>query len=190
MSQRITGRRALLAILLVFAFLAPANGSAFILTCGENCLPDDPGNFGGMYWGQYLGELKDMSLVSTDPRTGESYYVRRGDALELNRIKLDYVQYGFWQDMYSSIAFGTKGVKNWQALREVCFRDFNPWHKPDSYAEKYYWVGKQSAMTLEYDPFYSTAQLYIYSKVIYERQLVISPEAGAWVRKGWWYPIR
>jgi hypothetical protein len=185
MKRRTIGQAHLLTIIAVIAAcLGPATGSAFILTCGETCLPDDPGNFGGMYWGQYLGELKGMTLVSTDPKAGESYYVRRDDVLELDRVKLEYVQYGFWQDMYSSIAFGTSGAKNWQRLKEICFRDYGPWRKSGRYPEKYLWVGRHSAMTLEYHPTYTTAQLYIYSKVIYERQLAISPEAGAWVKEG------
>ncbi|HUJ88939.1 MAG TPA: hypothetical protein VLX12_01990 [Syntrophorhabdales bacterium] len=135
-------------------------------------LPDDPGKFNGLYWGQYLGELKGMRLVGYDPtKGGELYYVRQGDTAQMGGAKLEYVWYGFWRGVYSSVLFGTGGAENWQALRSMCFENFGPWHKPDWRIERYYWVGEHSAMTLEYNETLYEGQLYVYSKTIYERQL-------------------
>jgi len=155
-------------------FFLPASGwsACTIFSCGEYALPDDPGKFNGMWWGQYLGELKDMRLASLEPsQYGELYYTRQGDVLQMADVKLDYVQYGFWKGLYSSVAFGTKGVRNWEALRNISFGNFGPWYQPDSRVERYEWVGRNSAMSLWYDFPMGEAQLYVYSKVIYERQL-------------------
>lgn len=192
MKRMTGGRRGLLMIIpmitLIAVFLLPFAGRAFILSCPENSLPDDPGRFNGIWWGQYLGELKDMRLASYDPANpGELYYVRQGDVLQMGNAKLEYVQYGFWRGIYSSVAFGTKGVGNWEALKTVCFENFERWHKPDRRVERYYWVGKHSAMTLAYDEGLSQGQLYVYSKTIYERQLGRARQAaGPRLNKGFW----
>ena len=177
MKRMISGRRSLLTIIpmitVIAVFLLPVAGwAASIFGCPENCLPDDPGKFNGMWWGQSLRELKDMRFVSPDPtNSGELYYVRQGDVLELGDAKLDYIQYGFWKGIYSSVAYGTTGARNWEALKSICFENFEPWHERDMRIERYYWVGKNSAMTLEYDEALYKGQLYVYSKTIYERQL-------------------
>ena len=191
MKRMTSGRRALLTIILMIAviavFLLPVAGWAFILS-PENSLPNDPGKFNGMWWGQLLDEVKGMRLASYGAtNSGELYYVRQGDVLQMGDAKLEYVQYGFWKGIYSSVAFGTKGAENWEALRNICFGNFEDWHKPNTYVEKYYWVGKHSAMTLEYNEAESTGQLYVYSKVIYERQLAQKQQgAGSRSGKGFW----
>ena len=163
----------LIAIVMSVFFLpTPAWSDCNILTCNEYSLPDDPGNFNGMWWGQYLGELKNMQLVSYEPsQYGEFYYTRQGDVLQIGDAKLEYVQYGFWKGLYSSFAFGTTGVRNWEALRNIVFENFGRWHKPDWRVWRYEWVGRNSAMSLAFDEATEEGQLYVYSKVIYERQL-------------------
>jgi len=165
-------------VIVLSIFFAPTpvwSACSTIFTCGEYALPDDPGKFNGMYWGQYLGELKNMRLANYEPsRYGEFYYTRQGDDLQMADVKLAYVQYGFWKGLYSSLAFGTTGVRNWEALRDICFANFGPWHKPDWRTVRYEWVGKNSAMSLRYDEATEEGQLYVYSKVIYERQLAQS----------------
>jgi hypothetical protein len=193
MERTMSDRRGLLMIILMLTaigvFFLPAAGRTSILGFGENSLPDDPGRFNGIYWGQSLGELKEMRFVSPDPaRSGELYYVRPGDVLRLGDAKLDYVQYGFWEGIYSSFAYGIRGVENWEALKRICFENFERWHKPNRYVERYYWVGKHSAMTLQYSEILSVGQLYVYSKTIYERQLARAQQgAGPRSGKGFWH---
>ena len=159
-------------IVLLALFLLPVVGSTSVLGSSQGCLSDDPSRCNGMWWGQYLGELKQMRFVGSDPTNiGELFYVSQGDVLELGDAKLDYVQYGFWREIYSSILFGTKGVSNWEALRSICFANLEGWHKPYRYIEKYYWVGKHTAMTLEYNETQSDGRLLVYSKTIHERRL-------------------
>lgn len=102
--------------------------------------------------------------------------------------KLEYVQYGFWKGIYSSVAFGFRGTENWEAVKSICFDNFERWHKPKRFIELYYWVGKHSAMTLEYNEIRSEGQLYVYSKTIYERQLARARGDGAGPRsdRGFW----
>ena len=161
-------------VMVMSIFLLPSAGWTVcsIFSCPEDSLPDDPGKFNGLYWGQYLGELKDMRLAGYDPTSaGEVYYVNQGDILQLGDAELEYVRYGFWRRIYSSVLFGTRGAQNWEALKNICFENFRPWHKPDWRIERYYWYGKHSAMTLEYNETLYRGQLYVYSKTIYERQL-------------------
>jgi len=176
-----------LIILVVAVLLLPLHAWA-IFGCQLPCLPDDPGNFRGMWWGHHLSVATDMKLVSSGSNdTGERYYVRRGDILTYGDARLAYVQYGFWRDIYSSVSFGTDGLHNWQALKRACFENFQPWRQPDRRAEKFYWVGKHSAMTLQYDEANRIGQLYIYSKAIYERQLAFARGTGsATVSRGFW----
>lgn len=153
----------------------PLPHTIFPLQCWDGCLQDDPGRFGGMWWGQSLTEVKGMRYVASDPiNVGESYYVRQGDVLELGGVKLEYLQYGFWNGIFSSLAYGTQGEKNWLALRQICFDNFGRWHQPDRTLQKYYWTGRHSAMTLEYNEATEAAQLYVYSKTIYERQRALA----------------
>jgi len=172
------GFMAFMACMTFMAWVVPVQAelpiprTVFPFQCGDGCLQDDPGNFRGMWWGQSLTEVKNMKYVASDPiNAGESYYVRQGDTLELNGVKLEYIQYGFWQGLYSSVAYGTQGKKNWYDLQRVCFDNFSRWYQPDKGQEKYYWTGTHSAMVLEYDWATQAAQLYVYSKTIYERQL-------------------
>jgi len=176
MERTMSDRRGLLMIILMLmtigVFLSPVAGRAGIPGSSERSLPDDPGRFNGLWWGQSLAELKEMRFVSPDPvKSGELYYVWPRDVLQLGDAKLEYVQYGFWKGVYSSVAFGIRGVENWEALKSICFENFERWHKPNRYVDRYYWVGKHSAMTLRYDEVLAEGQLYVYSKVIYERQL-------------------
>jgi hypothetical protein len=192
MERMMRNRKGLLMFLLMLiaigVFLSPTAGWASILGSPERSLPDDPGQFNGIYWGQFLGELKDMRLVSSDPaHSGELYYVRPDDVLRLGNAKLEYVQYGFWKGIYSSFAYGVRGAENWEELKRICFENFGLWHKPNRYVETYYWVGRHSAMTLQYNEVMSEGQLYVYSKVIYERQIARARQ-GANPRsdKGFW----
>jgi hypothetical protein len=189
MERTMSDRRGLLMIILVLmaigVFFSPVAGRASIFSAPENLLPDDPGQFNGMRWGQSLGELKGMRFVSPDPaNSGELYYVRSGDVLQLGDARLEYVQYGFWKGIYSSVAFGFQGAGNWEAVKGICFENFERWHKPDRNVDRYYWVGKHSAMTLEYDELMSKGQLYVYSKTIYERQIARARAEGAGSRSG------
>lgn len=183
-TMTLTGTPFRAGLLLVLSFMAcmawalpvcaelPMPHTIIPFQCWGGCHQDDPGNYRGMYWGQSLAELKDMKYVASDPvNAGESYYVRQGDALELNGVKLEYVQYGFWKGLYSSVAYGTQGPKNWYALQEVCFDNFGRWYQPNKTLQKYYWTGTHSAMVLEYNEAQEAGQLYIYSKTIYDRQL-------------------
>ena len=187
MKRKIMGGGGFLMIVVMVALLVPLNGWA-IFGCQERCLPDDPGKFRGIWWGQYLGALKDMKLVNADrANAGEFYYVRRDDPLTFGDAKLEYVQYGFWRNLYSSVAFGTNGLQNWEALRRICFENFQRWQQPDKYVEKYYWTGRHSAMTLQYNEATGLGQLYVYSKVIYERQLALARSTGsAPISRGFW----
>ncbi len=167
-----------LIALVIAVLLLPSHGWA-IFGCQLPCLSDDPGNFRGMYWGHHLSVAPDMKLVGSGRNDfGEVYYVRSADALTFGDAKLAYVQYGFWRDIYSSVTFGTDGVRNWRALKGACFDNFQPWHQPDYRVETYYWVGRHSAMTLQYDGATRIGTLYIYSKAIYERQLAWARSAG------------
>ena len=189
MKRTISGKGGLLMIAVMIMVIAvslhPVAGWA---GSPENSLPGDPGKFNGIWWGQYLGELKDMRFASYDSKnSGELYYVRPGDVLELGDVKLEYVLYGFWKGIYSSFVFGVKGSGDWKGLKRICFENFESWHQPDRYVERYYWVGNHSAMTLEYNEAEDVGQLYVYSKTIYERQLAKERAwAGPQLRKGFW----
>lgn len=176
-----------LITLVIAVLLLPSHGWAFF-GCQLPCLGDDPGNFRGMWWGHHLSVAQDMRLVGPGGNDfGELYYVRKGDVLTYGDAKLEYVQYGFWRDIYSSVTFGTDGRRNWLALKRACFDNFEPWRQPDHRAETFYWVGKHSAMTLTYDDATRIGQLYIYSKAIYERQLASARSNGlATSRRGFW----
>ena len=98
-TMTLTGTPFRAGLWLVFSFVAcvawaspvcaelPTPHTIFPFQCWGGCLQDDSGNFRGMYWGQSLAELKDMKHIASDPvNAGESYYVRKGDALELNGV--------------------------------------------------------------------------------------------------------
>ena len=154
----------------------------------QEFLPDE-GSFNGLRWGQYLGELKGMKFSAYDRRyPGELYYTHEGDPLQMAHVKLAYVQYGFWKGIFSSLVFGTEGRGNWEGLKDICFQNYGYWHRPDWRIERYYWVGTQSAMTLEYDEVTSMGELYVYSKDIYERELAQKQAlTGARLNRFWLY---
>jgi len=177
------------AVLAISVFFLPAAGCAAwsLIGSGGNFLPNDPGQFNGLRWGQYLGELKGMRLTSYDPRNpAELYYANDGDVLQMGDVKLAYVRYGFWRGIYSSLVFGVEGLGNWEALKAMCFERFEFWHKPDWRVERYYWVGDQSAMTLDYNEVTYQGELYIYSKTIYERQLAQRKPTGGIPHNRFW----
>ncbi len=115
MRQTVQKRRDLLAItpviIVVSLFIMAADvwGDCGIFGCPEEALQAEPGEFNGLRWGQPLGDLKGMKFTAYDAyNPGELYYTREGDLLQLGDAKLQYVQYGFWRGMYSSLVAGTK----------------------------------------------------------------------------------
>ena len=81
MKQMIKGGRSLLMIVAMVLCSCRSPGG-LCLAALSVVFPDDPGNFKGMWWGQYLGALKDMKFVNADrTNAGEFYYIKRDDLL-------------------------------------------------------------------------------------------------------------
>ena len=63
---------------------------------------NEPEDFRGIKWGQNIGELKNMQLVSKDKR-GVSTYLRNNDSLTFGEAQLKRVRYLFWQNKFSEV---------------------------------------------------------------------------------------
>ncbi len=124
----------------------------------------EPKGFNGMRWETTLSALQGMKHYRTDPSYGGiEFYLKEGDALKLGNGKALPIEYGFWKEKFYVGMVVTKGVTDWNALKEAVFHEFGEGAKSFSNREEYLWLGENSVMALRYNEFSKTGIFYIRS---------------------------
>ena len=126
----------------------------------------EPQGFNGIKWETELSSLERMKSYRKEPSHGGiEYFVKEKekDGFKLGNGKLVTPQYGFLQGRFYVGLVTTKGLSDWNGLKEVVFSKFGEGGKPFVNAEEYMWVGKNTVMVLRYDEFSQEAVYYIRS---------------------------
>jgi len=124
----------------------------------------EPKGFNGIRWETTLSSLKGMKHYRTDPSHGGiECYLKEGNAFKLGNGKALPIEYGFWRGKFYVGMVITKGVTDWDALREAVFREFGEGSKSFSNREEYLWLGNNTVMALRYSEFSKTGIFYIRS---------------------------
>ncbi len=127
----------------------------------------EPKGFNGMRWETTLSSLQGMKHCRTDSSYGGiEFYLKEGDGLKLRNGKALPIEYGFWKGRFCVGMVVTKGVSDWNALRETVFSEFGQGSKSFSNREEYLWLGKSATMALRYDESSKIGMFYIRSSLM------------------------
>ena len=114
----------------------------------------EPDGFRSIKWGTDISTLKDMALVMTIDNDTKRYK-RKGDALRMGEVKLDYIHYEFWKGIFYLADIGFEGVENWNNLRVRMFATFGKGRSEseegDQLPVRYRWEGEKTTITMIYD---------------------------------------
>jgi hypothetical protein len=125
----------------------------------------EPEGYNGIKWETKLSTLERMKHTRTDPTHGGiEFYVREGDTFRLENGKHKTVQYGFWREKFYVAMVSTKGLEEWDALKQAVFKKYGEGAKPFLNQEEYLWVGKNVIMALQYNQNLSLGTYYIRSE--------------------------
>jgi len=124
----------------------------------------EPGGYNGIKWETKLSALERMKHYRTDPSFGGvDFYIREGDTFKLVNGKDKVVYYGFWKEKFYVAVVQTKGLEEWNALKETVFKKYGEGAKPFLNQEEYLWDGKNADMVLRYNENFKTGTYYIRS---------------------------
>lgn len=111
----------------------------------------EPKGFNGIKWETSLSTLQGMKHYRKDSSFGGiEFYLRESDAFKLGNGKTLPIEYGFWKGKFYVGMVVTKGLTDWNALKEAVFREFGQGAKTYSNREEYMWLGKNAVMALRY----------------------------------------
>jgi hypothetical protein len=126
---------------------------------------NEPEGYNGIKWETKLSNLDRMKHFRTDPSHGGiEFYIREGDTFTLENGKQKMVHYGFWKEKFYIAMVSTKGLGEWDALKQAVFKKFGEGAKPFLNQEEYLWVGKNVVMALQYNTNLSLGTYYIRSE--------------------------
>jgi len=127
----------------------------------------EPEGYNGIKWEAKLSTLERMKHYRTDKSHGGiEFYVREGDTFKLENGKHKMVEYGFWREKFYVAVVSTKGLEEYNALKDAVFKKFGEGAKPFLNQEEYLWVGKNAVMALKYDENSSLGTFYIRSDAV------------------------
>lgn len=130
--------------------------------------PDsEPGGFGDIRWETDFSTLSGMKHYRTDPSYGGiEFYFKEREKLKTEKGKYKTIQYGFWKGKFYVGMITTRGISNWNALKEDVFGKFGEGAKPFINKEEYLWVGEKVMMALQYDEISKAGVYYLRSDVL------------------------
>jgi hypothetical protein len=127
----------------------------------------EPDGVNGIKWETKLSTLEGMKFHKKDTSYGGmEFYVREGDAFKLGNGKQAPIQYGFWREKFYIGIVTTRSLADYNALKEVVFKQYGEGAKPFLNKEEYLWVGKKAVMALRYTDFLNEGIFYIKSDSI------------------------
>ena len=141
-----------------------ANPNCKLVSFKPGC---EPQGYNGITWETKLSTLERMKHYRTDlSHGGIEFYVREGDTFKLENGKLKMVEYGFWREKFYVAVVTTKGLQEWNALKNAVFKTFGEGAKPFLNQEEYLWIGKNTVMALQYDEHSTFGTYYIRSEQV------------------------
>ncbi|NIS75042.1 MAG: hypothetical protein GTO08_07140 [Deltaproteobacteria bacterium] len=124
---------------------------------------DDLDGFRGIKWGTRIKELNGMIYNETRDDSNLEHikydlYKKKNEKLVLGLVKLDEINYWFWQGRLGKVTIEASGGESvYNFLKDVCFEKFGQGkHKGKTGSDKarpqytYQWVGKNIHISLSY----------------------------------------
>lgn len=112
----------------------------------------EPDGFRGIKLGAELSTLQGMKHRRTDASHGGiEFYSTEEDSLIIGGGPLESIQYGFWKGRLYVVMITTKGLANWNALKEAVFDKFGTGAQAFKAVESYLWEGENVAMASWYN---------------------------------------
>lgn len=124
---------------------------------------DDLDGFRGIPWGTNIEAIEGMVYVETRDDSNVDHikynvYKRKKDKLSLGLVKLDAINYWFWQDTLAKVTIEASGGEStFDFLKDVCFQRFGQGkYRKKAGSDKarpqysYQWVGKNIHIGLSY----------------------------------------
>ncbi len=125
-------------------------------------LGGDPEGFNGIKWGTELSSLEGMKPYGKRRERGMvRIYAKEGDVLKIANGKLGTPHYGFLNGKFFIGMVTTKGLSDWNALKQAVFNKYGVGAKPFSNREDYLWVGKDATGALRLDQFTEEGDFYV-----------------------------
>ena len=158
----------------------------------------DPDGFRDIKWGTEISTLKDMEKVEQDKSSNSDlvWYTRKGDLLEIGKVRVDNIFYSFWMGNFESVWIGFRGDENFETLKKELFERFGKVLESEELMKKmdreagrgpatirhaevfYAWWGKNTEMTLSYSKDRHKGTLNINSKRISEERRAYEKQKG------------
>ena len=142
-----------LKVLIILLGVLLTNGFAFAQETPLSFKPgSEPEGFRGIKLGTDLSMLQGTKHRRTDESFGGiEFYSTEVDALALGKARLESIEYGFWKGRLYVVMMTTKGLANWNGLKESVFDRFGTGAQAFREIESYLWEGEKVAMALWYN---------------------------------------
>jgi len=151
-----------------------------IFGCSQKAASDfkpnsEPDGFAGIKWGTPFSEVKsDMVELNSisDPSEPDVKikisYARQRDALKLEEVQLDKMEYVFWRGKFAEARITAAGPENFDALRKFLFEKYGTVNK---FQGAYSWDGTVTQIALRYNEPTKTSLLLIASTNIASQEV-------------------
>lgn len=134
--------------------------------------------FDNLTWGARVGTVQGLEKKQGDSGfKGVIEYIRPNDRLELGEATLQSIVYAFWRDQLYTVTVWTRGLANFQALRQAAIKQFGAGVCPEPSIQRYLWSDGPSDMMLEYSQEGQNGMLWMRGKEL-DRKFKLSKISG------------
>ncbi|OPY74416.1 MAG: hypothetical protein A4E64_02266 [Syntrophorhabdus sp. PtaU1.Bin058] len=110
---------------------------------------NEPDGYGGIVWGTDISALKGMKAIGNRTDSPDTkIYVREGDALRFGSVDLKGIEYEFFRGKFRSVTLKVKDLSHYVALKKEAFKRFGRGRELNPHAERYFWDGATSKVSL------------------------------------------
>jgi len=129
---------------------------------------NEPDGFRGIKWGTDIRKLPDMVLLE---REGDvKIYYRKFDKLKIEDVYVDEIVYRFCKNRFCAVHILFDGFSNFTKLKSVLVRQHGQGENPNRHLEKYFWLGANVNIDIEYNEVERKGGIRYFVKSSYEEQ--------------------
>jgi len=129
-----------------------------------------PNIFRDIEWKTRIEDLEEMVVLS-DTET-DTFYKKRGETLTIEDLQLESKIYRFYNNQLLSITITARGEDNFEALKELAFREFDGDIQFDNSLPEWFWIDLigGGVRLLRYEKSLEEATLYLLSTGLYQQK--------------------
>ena len=129
---------------------------------------NEPDGFRGIKWGTDIRKLPDMVLLERDGDI--KIYYRKFDQLKIENVHVDEIVYRFYKNRFCAVHILFDGFSNFTRLKSVLSRQHGQGENPNRHLEKYFWLGANVNIDIEYNEIERKGGIRYFVKSSYEEQ--------------------